>query len=220
MKVCTDSCLFGAIAAHTIEAGKIAPKSVLDIGGGTGLLSLMLAQKSTAGIDAVEIEKNAAQQMHSNFAESPWHQRLRVFHEDITRFQHEGLYDLIISNPPFYQNQLKSRTFQKNLAKHDGGLTINQLFDNIERRLAPKGNFMVMLPYFMKDQLQNIIATKDWHIASIISVRHSASHPFFRVIVCGNKEKTEGGIQEDSINIYSDNGYSDEFTRLLQDYYL
>ena len=83
MKVCTDSCLFGAWIAAKIELEIIQPKTILDIGSGTGLLSLMIAQKSNAQIDSVEVDENPFQQTRENFLESLWHKRLQAFHADI-----------------------------------------------------------------------------------------------------------------------------------------
>ncbi|MEO6813719.1 MAG: methyltransferase [Ginsengibacter sp.] len=102
MKVCTDSCLFGAWVADKIEKKRITPKTTLDIGSGTGLLSLMLAQKSKANIYAIEIDKNSFEQTKENFISSKWQQQLNVYHSDIKEWKHDLKYDLIISNPPFF----------------------------------------------------------------------------------------------------------------------
>ena len=108
MKVCTDSCLFGAWIADKIEQKIIVPKNILDIGSGTGLLSLMIAQKTNAQIDGVEIDENSYQQSEDNFIESPWNKHLHAFHADIKNWNSGLKYDLIISNPPFYENDLKA----------------------------------------------------------------------------------------------------------------
>ena len=100
MKVCTDACLFGAWIASEIAGNKI--KSVLDIGAGTGLLSLMIAQGSDAHIDAVEIDNEAFLQAVENFKSSPWKDRLYARHCAIQVYDPGHRYDLIVSNPPFY----------------------------------------------------------------------------------------------------------------------
>lgn len=114
MKVCTDACLFGAYAANQLIF--INPAECLDIGTGTGLLSLMLAQKIPANIDAVEIEYASYSQAKGNFEHSPWREQLNVFHTDINQFQSEKKYNCIISNPPFFEKDLKSEDEKKNAA--------------------------------------------------------------------------------------------------------
>ena len=117
MKVCTDACLFAAWVAAYLQKNKINPGSILDIGTGTGLLSLMLAQKTLALIDAVEINIDAALQAKENFNASPWKQRLNVFETGILQYNTQMKYDLIISNPPFFNNDLLSPDKNKNTAK-------------------------------------------------------------------------------------------------------
>src|SRR5690242_18924742 len=107
MKVCTDSCLFGAWIAKKIEDKILRPEYILDIGSGTGLLTLMLAQKSPAIIDAVEIDENSFEQTMINSQNSHWKDRLNIFHADIKTWGVEKQYDLIISIPPFFENDLR-----------------------------------------------------------------------------------------------------------------
>ena len=129
MKVCTDSCLFGAWVAEYLEQEKNSLKTILDIGTGTGLLSLMLAQKTTANIDAVEIEEAASLQASNNFLASPWNNRLQVYHAPIQLFKpiHPKSYVFIICNPPFYENNLKTDNQLKNLALHSEALSLANL---------------------------------------------------------------------------------------------
>ena len=107
MKVCTDACIQGAFTAAYIREQLPGASPVLDIGAGTGLLSLMLAQSGNGTIDAVELDAAAAQQAAENFAASPWSERLRVFHTDIAHFNPAQRYPFIITNPPFFDNDLQ-----------------------------------------------------------------------------------------------------------------
>ena len=136
MKINTDGVLLGAIA----EAD--SPKSILDIGTGTGVIALMLAQRYTdALIDAVEIDKSAAETAERNFKNSFFHERLNIHPVDIFEFDGnlERKYDLIVSNPPFYINSLESPEGRKTLAKHTEANFFEMLLKNIARFLTDKG---------------------------------------------------------------------------------
>ena len=98
MKVCTDACIFGAFVANQIVDRQLKTDTILDIGGGTGLLSLMMSQKTAAIIDVIEIDAAAVQQAINNFGQSPWKQRLRLHHTDALQYSAEIKYDFIISN--------------------------------------------------------------------------------------------------------------------------
>ena len=157
MKVTTDACLFGAWCAREIQKSLVQlikrdvpgpgvqkKLTLLDIGTGTGLLSLMIAQKNKILIDAVEIEKEAAEQAEKNAAASPWVNQLEVFHQDIISFKNDQ-YDFIVSNPPFYENELASPQQKKNIAHHSHLLTTAQLTEQIKYKLAPNGIFFLFV---------------------------------------------------------------------------
>jgi tRNA1Val (adenine37-N6)-methyltransferase len=102
MKVTTDGCLFGAWIAKQVDGNKLAVDNILDIGTGTGLLSLMIAQQSPAKIDAIEIDKETYEQAKENVAASPWAERINIIHGDAKQLPASQQYDVIVSNPPFY----------------------------------------------------------------------------------------------------------------------
>src|SRR5688572_6302630 len=145
MKVCTDACIFGAWIANIISNAKSGILNCLDIGAGTGLLSLMIAQKTSALIDAIEIEAYAFEQAKENFSNSPWNQRLRIFYSDVKHFNSPLKYDFIISNPPFYQNDLTSPLKTKNVAKHSTDLNLDELLGVIKNLLNKSGSFAILL---------------------------------------------------------------------------
>ena len=219
MKVCTDSCLFGAWVADKIEKKIINPKTILDIGAGTGLLSLMLTQKSNANVNAVEIDKNSFEQTKENFASSQWHQRLQVFHQDIKEWKVNQKYDFIISNPPFYENDLKSNRLNKNVAKHHEKLTLKELIQCIKNNIADNGSFAILLPYHRIEYFQSIAVENGFYLQEKLVVKQTPAHSFFRgILLFGTKETSK--IQSELIIKNGDGNYTDEFQRLLKDYYL
>jgi tRNA1Val (adenine37-N6)-methyltransferase len=146
MKVTTDSCLFGGWVAEELSAEKDEGKNILDIGTGTGLLSLMLAQKTSGDIDALEIDKEAYEQAIANVSSSPWKERIRVMLQDASSFLSKKKYNTIISNPPFYENELKSPDSKRNIAHHSG-LSLNHLLSVVKENLEERGTFYLLLPY-------------------------------------------------------------------------
>jgi tRNA1Val (adenine37-N6)-methyltransferase len=142
MKVCTDATLFGAMAP--VCGGE----SVLDIGSGTGLLSLMLAQLGAGRVDAVELEQGAFEESRANFAASPWSDRLRAFHQDIQAFARESgsRYDLVISNPPFFENHSRTEGRSRNTARHADTLSYAELIEAVDLLLQRDGLFYLLLP--------------------------------------------------------------------------
>jgi tRNA1Val (adenine37-N6)-methyltransferase len=219
MKVCTDSCLFGAWVADKIEKKVINPKTILDIGAGTGLLSLMLAQKSNAIVNAVEIDKNSYEQTKENFASSQWYQQLQAFHKDIKEWKANQKYDFIISNPPFYENDLKSNSLHKNVAKHHEKLTLKELIRCMKNNIADNGNFAILLPYYRIEYFQSIAAENGFYLQEKLVVKQTPRHSFFRgILLFGTKETSK--LQSELIIKNDDGNYSNEFQRLLQDYYL
>jgi tRNA1Val (adenine37-N6)-methyltransferase len=217
MKVCTDACLFGAYVAAKYQ--KQSPRLVLDIGAGTGLLSLMFVQKHTGcEVDAVEIERSTAEQAKENFKHSPWKERLHLHHQPIQQFG-INTYDLIISNPPFYENDLKSDNAKRNLALHGSALGLDDLLDAIQKHLSSHGRFAVLLPYHRSANFINHAMLKDFFLEDEISVKQSPKHPYFRSIIVFTRNKTKPTHLEIIIKDQKGN-YTGEFTELLKDYYL
>lgn len=218
MKVCTDACLFGAWVAKQIEMFDL--KNILDIGTGTGLLSLMLAQSSRAKIDAVEINELAAEQAAANFYNSPWNNQLHVHPMSILYFtnnQHKA-YDLIISNPPFFDNQLKSQKQERNLAMHSDSLSLEELASCISKLLADTGNAAILLPWNRAEEWRTIAEKMGLFCIKETAVKQSTSHSFFRIMFLMQKKTVPNSF--DSITIKEGNNYSTAFSQLLAPYYL
>lgn len=218
MKVCTDACLFGAWMARSVTGAQWPTGSILDIGTGTGLLSLMLAQVSGARIDAVEIDANAAAQAADNFEASPWRERLQVIQGDIRNLHLGKRYDLILSNPPFFENSLRSPNNQRNLALHSDALSPAELLKAVQDHLAPGGRFAILLPYLQKEKLLESAVSVSLYPEEIMTVKQTEKHDCFRVMVVFGPDKTNPVSR--CINIREGDRYSDEFSDLVKDYYL
>ena len=219
MKVCTDSCLFGAWINEWIKNEKPNILKALDIGAGTGLLSLMLAQNHAFEIDAVEIDASAFNQAKQNIESTKWNNQINIHHTSLQDFNPEKNYDFIFSNPPFYENDLKSNDSTKNLAKHDSGLSLETLLSFIDKNLSDKGFTALLLPFHRKIYIEELLKDFSFSIEAQTLVKQSASHNHFRTMIIFSKQTAI--TQENEINIYEErNMYSDMFLHLLKDYYL
>jgi len=222
MKVTTDACLFGAWVAEEVRSQESGVRSTLDIGTGTGLLTLMLAQNNPeTKILAIEIDKDAAEQATNNIDASLWKDRVDILEADVKDHNFPEKFDLIISNPPFYENEIRSATDSKNVAHHSENLTLKELLDIIKSNLNENGNFFLMFPYKRNDEIKKLFKNYQLHIAKILLIRQSIKHDYFRIFIKGNLIGTEKEIEFDEISIWDEyQQYSNEFIRLLKDYYL
>lgn len=218
MKVCTDVCLFGAWGAKKIQENKFDQETrVLDIGTGTGLLALMLAQQFEGNIDAIDIDADAAQQAKENVSTSPWSNRIQVYHMPLRDLDKTG-YQLIISNPPFYEQDLRSPDKQRNLALHDTGLTIEELWKYVSKAIHPDGLFAVLLPYHRFGDCMRHAGKNSFSLYEKAEVHQTEKHAPFRVMLLFGRKQTEPLCH--SIIIKKEGNYSAEFVDLLKDYYL
>jgi tRNA1Val (adenine37-N6)-methyltransferase len=220
MKVCTDACLFAAWVTRKVLAERVGIDSILDIGSGTGLLSLMLAQKIEAKIEAVEIDEQAAIQSKENFEVSPWSARMFIHHTSIQCFSTPNTYDLIISNPPFYKQSLLSYDKEKNVAKHSVTLQLETLADVVIELLKAEGKFAILLPQFEFSLFEELAKEKQLQLLHKADVQQTPSHSFFRTMGIFSKE-TIVETQKETVTIKNnENNYTPYFTELLKDYYL
>jgi len=219
MKVTTEACLFGAWASHYIK-NDVSPKNILDIGAGTGLLSLMLAQQHGGRIDAIELDKNAAEQCRQNFVASPWRERMNVIENDVRSFPFNQLFDVIVSNPPFYENDLSSPVEGRQLAHHSAELSLKDLIERVRTLLTEQGKFFVLLPHKRREDLYQLAKAGGLHIIHQCHVRNSPRHPLFRLMAVLSPTHSTGK-QEELFSIRDEaNNYTQEFIHLLRPYYL
>jgi tRNA1Val (adenine37-N6)-methyltransferase len=217
MKVCTDACLFGAWAAKINK--QLFAQHILDIGTGTGLLTLMLAQQHKANYHAIEINEAAFEQAKQNFIGANFDSVIDLSLGDVTAFTSNKKFDFIISNPPFYENQLKAPAENKNVAMHDAGITLVQLLQSIQEHLKPAGLATLLLPYSRLAELKYYGPEYGLHLNEIVTVKHNTQKPAFRIMVLLSQVKKP--CKELTIEIKAENGnYTREFTELLKDYYL
>lgn len=222
MKVTTDACLFGAILASEISSTNDF-SFALDIGTGTGLLSLMLAQQfPSMKIKAMELDPIAAIQASENIDSSPWKNNIELIQGNILDHEPGAVYDLIFSNPPFYENDLDSPDEKINLARHNAELSLAKLFLQIRKLLKEQGEAWLLLPYRRQNEISQLLSENDLFTRKIILVRNSAKHDYFRIIV--NIKKEKHALDEtdiDEFTIYDSNeSYTAAFEELLQLYYL
>ena len=228
MKVTTDACLFGSWIAKDMnqdlkdrrdgQDGK-EEKRLLDIGTGTGLLSLMIAQKNNFLIDAVEIEEKAAEQARENVYSSPWRESINIINKNNKEYKADKKYKYIISNPPFYENELEGERMEKNMAHHDAGLKMSELLEYINLNLEKDGSFYLLLPAKRENEIEKIIEAQNLFISKKIIVKQSTQHSPFRIMIKGSHQPTQIITSELSITEAS-NKYNGEFIELLKEYYL
>ncbi len=219
MKVCTDACLFGSWTAQQILRHKPETKNILDIGTGTGLLSLMLAQQFPVPIDAVEIDGDAASQALEN-VESAGLSNVKVHHMPITDFLRGEKYDWIIVNPPFYEGDLRSPDQSRNAAMHDRYLTLARLLEVIEILLDENGCASILLPSSRIEDFVTLLGKTNFGILQLTEVRHSIGHNLFRfMFVISRNVQQENAVTK--MAIYDNNNqYTEDFKSLLKEYYL
>lgn len=218
MKVTTDACLFGGLVAKKVQA--LQPTRILDIGTGTGLLALMLAQQTECPVDAIEVDRAAFNQARQNFETSPWTSRLQAYHMPVQDFETEWKYDLIICNPPFFSNHQQGIDAGKNKALHTDQLSFEDLTTVITQHLSEKGKAYVLLPEYEMSLFSALMSEKGLSCFEQTRVLNNPGKAVFRCINGFSAEET-APVSEAELVIRADqNEYSDQFTALLKDYYL
>jgi tRNA1Val (adenine37-N6)-methyltransferase len=214
MKVGTDGVLLGA------WTNLINTTYILDIGTGTGVIALMLAQRAKqAIIDAVEIEQEAFEDATENIASSPWADRIRVHHHSIQDFNSTTQFDLIVSNPPFFQNSFKPPDAKRGVARHTQHLTFPELLNTVKKFLAPSGKLSIILPYTEGLEFITLASTYRFHCSRKWSFRTRAEKPIERWLLEFSNMKVVP--EEGEILLYkNEDEWSDGYKELTRDFYL
>ena len=217
MKVSLDACVLGALCRPHND------QPILDIGTGSGLLALMIAQRSEAHIDAIELDAGAAQQARENVKNSPFSSRVSIHGGDISQFNSANKYGLVVCNPPFFSDHLKGPNAQRNRARHNDGLSFMALCQSLQKHLDKDGKAWILLPCsefsrFMASAAQaNLQLEQRWLLSSrpqkaphrvIFTLMHRLARPLPSV--------------DQHLVVHPQHGseYSAAFKSLLRDYYL
>ena len=219
MKVGTDGVLLG-----TWTPLENNPFSILDIGSGTGLIALMLAQRSNAEqIDAIEIDENAYEQCVDNFENSNWSDRLFCYHASFQEFvgevHEEDQYDLIVSNPPFYTAQFKSDNLQRDLARFEDALPFEHLLQGSSLLLSDEGIFCVIIPFSEEDNFISIANHFELYPLKITRIKGNPTSEIKRSLIAFSKREIQVEIDELIIET-SRHQYTEKYKNLTQDFYI
>jgi tRNA1Val (adenine37-N6)-methyltransferase len=215
MKVGTDGVILGAWTSVSNAL------RILDVGTGTGLIALMLAQRCNASIDAVEIDVEAFEEAKYNFDHSPWRERLGIIHSDFNSFSKDGvqLYDLIVCNPPFFIDSLKTSDPQLAIARHNGSMTFNQLIDGSLNLLKDNGRFAVIIPSESFDEFRESARLRGFYLHLHCNVISKPRRTVSRVLL--EFSLLPGHTSESEILIQNEDGqFTDQFKELTRAYYL
>jgi len=218
MKIGTDGVLLGAwcpIDNH--------PYAVLDIGAGTGILSLMLAQRSHAEqIDALEIDEEAYEQCVENFEASPWSDRLFCFHAGLDEFvdEPEDEYDIIISNPPFYAEDFKTDNSQRDLARFQDAMPFEELIAAADLLLSENGVFAVIIPYKEEERFIDLCAEVELYPVKVTRVKGSHNTPIVRSLLAFKRYELSVLTADELVIEINRHEYTDAYLNLTKDFYL
>ena len=218
MKIGTDAVLLGAWCPIDNN-----PKSILDVGAGTGILALMLAQRTNADqIDALEIDEEAYEQCVENFENSPWADKLFCYHAALDEFvdDPEDEYDLIISNPPFYSEDFKTADEQRDLARFQDAMPFEDLIEAADLLLSENGTFAVVIPYKEEERFIDLCAEYELYAVKATRVKGSHKTPIVRSLLAFKRFELSVLTADELVVEINRHEYTDDYINLTQDFYL
>lgn len=220
MKIGTDAVLLGAWC----DLGEF-PDAILDIGSGTGVISLMLAQRSDAmTIDAVEIDEGAYEQTVENFEQSDWGDRLFCYSAAFNDFaeemaEEEEIYDVIVSNPPFYTDDFETKDEARNKARFTSSLTFEDLLAGVSKILSTNGLFSVIIPFKEEESFVQLARENELFAQRICRVKGNETSEIKRTMLTFSFQEQE--VKEEELIIEKErHQYTDAYIELTKDFYL
>ena len=220
MKVGTDGVLLGAWC----NLGEF-PDSILDVGSGTGLISLMLAQRSDAmTIDAVEIDADAYEQTVENFEKSDWGDRLFCYNSSFNEFaneiaEEEQQYDIIVSNPPFYTDEFETENEARNKARFTTSLSFEQLLKGVSKILSKSGLFSVIIPFKEEENFIELAKQNSLFLIKVCHVKGNENTSVKRSLLSFSFDKKD--IEREQLIIEKErHQYTDAYINLTKEFYL
>lgn len=226
MKVGTDGVLLGAWCPLA-TATRQGEYKILDIGTGSGLIALMLAQRATSiddtpiVIDTIDIDAGAAEQAKFNFEQSPWSKLLRIYQSSLQEWQSEKEYDLIVSNPPYFQSSLKNPDAQRATARHTDSLSYSELIKHSGRLLKNNGMLALVLPIEAEEEILSLATAAGLLPSHITYVHTKPGKPTKRILIALRKSDANGNVESKHFYIESvDSPRSEEYRKLTEEFYL
>ena len=217
MKIGTDGVLLGAWTSLSQK-----PFSILDVGAGTGVVSLMLAQRCDAElIDAIEIDDEAYEQCTENFENSSWNDRLFCYHASLEEFVEdiEDNYDVIVSNPPFYSDDFKSNNTQRDLARFEDALPFDHLLESVSKLLSETGIFSVIIPFKEEANFIELARKLKLFPQRKTRVKGNPSSEIKRSLI--EFSCSESAIKTDELIIETErHQYTEDYINLTKEFYL
>lgn len=219
MKVTTDSCLLGAWSPTSTET-----KTVLDIGCGCGIIGLMLAQrldKQDSHIDAVDIDASAIMQCQGNITQSPF-DNITAQCIDINLYAStcQSYYDLIVTNPPYFQSAVECRNQQRQIARYTETLDHLQLINVVKRLLKPSGKFCLVLPYHLGTEFIELCRHNGLYLTQLLNMNYSQDKAFSLTLFCFTFTNHQTVVSQSLCMRDNENRYTEDFRHLLKDFYL
>lgn len=217
MKVGTDAVLLGAWIFPN------GSKQILDIGTGTGVISLMLAQKTDAHIDAIDIDTNAFNQATQNASESKFSSQISVIHSSLQEYSKMAnkKYNLIVTNPPYFEQSLKSSDEQRSFARHADVLPFEELIDGVIKLLDPKGKFCLILPTLEAEKFRALAQKRGLFLSKLLRVKSKVNKDIDkRHLMQFEFTPTEFSEKTIAIELDERHQYTDDYKQLTKDYYL